>query len=280
MTTPESPSVFLSYAQESEMHKSWVRRLAEDLVKNGVNTFLDQWDLHFGDDIGKFMERSIKEARYIVLVCTPDYGKGTNDREGGVGYEQAVFVGNLLMSRQLDSRFIPILRSGEASEALPTYLQSRLFIDFRDDNVYANSLDQLVRHLFGAQAFKRPPLGEPKFLGSVDANNVVDAQRTSTPSPPRGWILVAGTGNAAALTAKAEQTSKALGVSLANAGYGIVTGGWPGVDDLTARAFARELAPGIEKSKFSLVAREAPGVVVELIKLLDDWTNCNARTSA
>ena len=32
-----------------------------------------------------------------------------------------------------------------------------------------------------------------------------------------------------------------LGEKLARGGYGLVTGGWPGVDELTARSFAREL---------------------------------------
>jgi hypothetical protein len=32
-----------------------------------------------------------------------------------------------------------------------------------------------------------------------------------------------------------------LGETLARSGYGLVTGGWPGVDELTARSFAREL---------------------------------------
>src|SRR5262249_17210086 len=107
MTAANTPHVFVSYSHESEAHKRWVRSLAEDLTKKGVKTTLDQWNLRVGDDIGKFMESSIETATHIVLVCTEASSRMANDREGGVGYEQAVFVGELLMSRvQLNSRFL------------------------------------------------------------------------------------------------------------------------------------------------------------------------------
>ena len=366
------PSVFLSYTHESDDHSEWVRRLAETLTKNGVETILDQWHLNLGDHVGLFMEQSLSKATHIVLVCTPAYAEKTNNRQGGVGYEQAVFVGNLLTSGKINSKLIPIIRSGEPSQALPTYLQSRLFLDFRDDDAYAYELDQLLRHLFGAPAFAPPELGKPKFSPSANSQGTgsKDASPGSVPSgPARGWILVAGTGNTDSLDKKLVQTCRALGNSLARSGYGIVTGGWRGVDEQTARCFARELLSsgvaledrliqivredwtphfaggqlvlvrrgeeewteqvkradavvliggvggtwktgsyalqfgrltlpladtggdaakfymhmqrnwkpellsGIERSRFSIVAREAPDVITDLIKLLDEWSS-------
>jgi hypothetical protein len=126
MTGDHPPRVFLSYSHESDHHRHWVRRLAEDLTKNGVETTLDQWHLHVGDDIGAFMEQSLEKATYIVLVCTETFAQKANERSGGVGYEQAVFVGELLMNRQLSPRFLPVLRSGDPSKGLPLYLRSRL----------------------------------------------------------------------------------------------------------------------------------------------------------
>jgi hypothetical protein len=156
MTGPEEPLVYLSYSHESDVHKQWVRHLAGDLVKNGVKTTLDQWHLHVGDDIGVFMEQSVKNSTYILLVCTEVFAEKANDRKGGVGYEQAVFVGALLMSRELGSRFLPILRSGDPSKALPLYLRSRLFVDFRDDGAYGQSFEQLLRRVLapGALVFR------------------------------------------------------------------------------------------------------------------------------
>jgi hypothetical protein len=98
---------------------------------------------------------------------------------------------------------------------------------------------------------------EAKFVG--EAEPVTD--RRETPAGiPQVWVLVAGTGarwqNVLArflrlvgftvpplleLDEKLQQTCIALGESLARTGYGVVTGGWRGVDELTSRSFAREL---------------------------------------
>ena len=246
MTTSHQPHVFLSYSHESDAHRQWVRHLAEDLTKNGVETTLDQWHLHVGDDIGAFMEQSLKKATHIVLVCTEMFAQKANDRSGGVGYEQAVFVGELLMSRELGSRFLPVLRSGDPSRALPLYLRSRAYVDFRDDRAYGKALEDLLRGIWGAPAFAPPQLGEAPAFACGDAR--VEAALKShsglaaAVSAPHAWVLVAGTGTTKRkLAEKLELTCVALGAALARAGYGIVTGGWPGVDDVTARSFAREL---------------------------------------
>jgi hypothetical protein len=377
MTNSDVPNVFLSYSRDSDDHKTWVRRLAEDLMKNGVETNLDQWHLKVGDDIGAFMEQSLK-ATYIALVCTEVFAQKANDRSGGVGYEQAVFVGQLLMDRELSSRFLPILRSGDPSRALPLYLRSRLYVDFRDDSAYGQALDQLVRRIFGAPEFTPPERGVPNFQKGRNKEEEARLNDSSQHAPsagsPRAWVLVAGTGTQK-LDEKLEKTCIALGTSLARSGYGIVTGGWPGVDEVTARSFAGEaernsipledrliqvvvedelelpafiagnlvlvrrgeeewtasvwraeavvliggiggtwttgeyglrfgrfvlpladtggdaknfywhmqrnwkpeFSPGIDKSKFQVVAREAPQVVAGLIELLDQWKGEHVR---
>jgi hypothetical protein len=380
MTMANGTQVFLSYSHDSEAHKDWVRHLAEDLTRNGVETTLDQWHLHVGDDVGAFMEQSCQKATYIVLVCTEMFASKANDRKGGVGYEQAVFVGQLLTSRELSSRFLPIIRSGEPSKSIPMYLQSRLFVDFRDDRTYGQALEQLLRRVFGKPAYAPPNLGAPpKFDGQGlvdDSGSEERLPQAIRVGPPKAYILVAGTGIRTGLKGLLNQnldeklvdTCTALGSSLARSGYGIVTGGWLGVDENTSRSFARELehlqipledrliqvvvedwipafpagnlvivqqgeeewtesvkradaviliggvggtwttgefglkfgrtvfpladtggdaakfymhmlrnwrpefVPGIDKSKFQIVGREAPGVVAALIKLLDEWT--------
>jgi TIR domain len=230
----ETPKVFVSYSHESEAHTRWVRRLAEDLTKKGVDTTLDHWHLHVGDDIGAFMEQSLSKATFVVLVCTEIFRAKSKQKRRRCWYEQALYVGEMLVARTIGSRFLPIIRSGVPSSALPLYLQSRLFVDFRDDSTYGDALDQLLRRICGNPAFTPPPLGKrehPQGAGS-----------------PRAWVLVAGTGSKwrklfkwRKLNDKLQQTCMVLGETLARSGYGLVTGGWPGVDELTARSFAREL---------------------------------------
>lgn len=56
------------------------------------------------------------------------------------------------------------------------------------------------------------------------------------------WILVVGSGGYSALSRDIETVSEVLGVALADSGYGLITGGWPGVDHITAEAFVRQLS--------------------------------------
>jgi len=54
------------------------------------------------------------------------------------------------------------------------------------------------------------------------------------------WVLVAGTGKQD-LPAEVNWTARAVGSRIARAGYGLVVGGWHGVDYVTAEAFSQEL---------------------------------------
>jgi predicted Rossmann-fold nucleotide-binding protein len=55
---------------------------------------------------------------------------------------------------------------------------------------------------------------------------------------PTVRVLVAGTGKSRAFTDAQRDTAQRLGVLLSQHRCGLVTGGWPGVDDVVARAFA------------------------------------------
>jgi len=57
------------------------------------------------------------------------------------------------------------------------------------------------------------------------------------PKSETRWILVAGSGKSR-IPARIVETSKRLGRELADAGFGLVSGGWPGVDHIISRAFA------------------------------------------
>lgn len=67
-------------------------------------------------------------------------------------------------------------------------------------------------------------------------------RRSSVNDGPWRWILVAGTGSkTGTLAARIQFACSALGQELARAGFGLITGGWPGVDELVAKGFAQEL---------------------------------------
>ena len=82
------PKCFISYSWDSESHKDWVRFFAEQLQKNGVFVYLDQWDIALGDDLPHYMETSIRDSDFVLLVCSPSFAQKANSGKGGVGYEQ------------------------------------------------------------------------------------------------------------------------------------------------------------------------------------------------
>jgi hypothetical protein len=52
------------------------------------------------------------------------------------------------------------------------------------------------------------------------------------------WVLIAGTGKSIGLSNIEEKLAEELGCLLAERGYGLVVGGWPGVDYVAASAYA------------------------------------------
>lgn len=55
------------------------------------------------------------------------------------------------------------------------------------------------------------------------------------------WVLVAGTGRQQGLAGAVSLLAEAFGRALAQQGFGLVVGGWPGVDYLVAQGFAQVL---------------------------------------
>jgi hypothetical protein len=146
-------TVFVSYTHESESHNVWVRRLA-----NGIEEFaefhvlFDGYDLHAGKDLTHFMERSLAADRVVVVITAAYVDKATK-RDGGVGYESSVISAELL-DDQLADRFVPVLREGLAR---PAFLRSKVYVDFRDDNLFEEALLELRAALLHLPTAQRPP---------------------------------------------------------------------------------------------------------------------------
>lgn len=167
----KTPTCFISYSWDSESHKEWVLSLARDLVSNGIDTRLDQWDVLLGDQLPRYMESSVRESDFVLLICTENFASKANAGEGGVGYESSIVTGQTFTDVGIDRKFIPVLREGEARTALPSYLKSKAFIDFRNDTRYAENLENLLRNLYGMPKIRKPSLGEkPFFLTTPDVS--------------------------------------------------------------------------------------------------------------
>src|SRR5271165_5715856 len=113
---PTHPTVFISYSWDDEAHKEWVRQLATKLRADGVDARLDHWHAVPGDQLPHFMEREIRENDFVIIVCTPNYRRKSNNRTGGVGYEGDIITGEVF-TKQNPLKFIHVLANGTWNDA-------------------------------------------------------------------------------------------------------------------------------------------------------------------
>lgn len=155
------PRVFVSYSHDSAAHKMWVLDFATTLRNRGVDAVIDQWDLKPGDDLPHFMETQLASVDYVIMVCSEKYVEKANAGEGGVGYEKMIMTSSLL-SRIDSAKVIPIIRQN-GGNARPTFLNTKLYVDFSKDSEQEYSLDELLRHLLNAPLYEKPEIGKNPF---------------------------------------------------------------------------------------------------------------------
>jgi len=176
--TLNPPRVFISYSHDSAEHKKWVLEFATTLRNRGVDAILDQWDLKPGADLPEFMEQSLMAADWAVMVCTKRYIQKANAGEGGVGYETMIMTASSL-KKISENKIIPIIRE-MGTPATPTFLATKLYIDFSKDSDIEFALDDLLRHLLNAPLYRKPKIGSDPFrpLDKIRPDPMVDGLRT------------------------------------------------------------------------------------------------------
>lgn len=161
-----TPKVFVSYSHDSQDHKKWVLDLATRLRSTGVDAILDQWELKPGDDLPHFMETHLANSDYVLMICSDRYVTKANSGIGGVGYEKMIVTADLM--RNIDSnKVIPIIRQ-RGTHNVPTFLKTKLFLDFSRDDDFEFSFDELIRTLHNSPLYEKPVVGNNPFTHIED----------------------------------------------------------------------------------------------------------------
>lgn len=155
------PKVFISYSHDTPEHKRWVLEFATTIRERGVDAILDQWELRPGDDLPHFMETYLDRAEYVLMICTNNYVEKANKGTGGVGYEKMIMTASLL-ARIDTNKVIPIIRQN-GTKNLPTFMGSKIYVDFSKDEDAEYSFDELMRTLLEAPLFEKPTIGANPF---------------------------------------------------------------------------------------------------------------------
>ncbi|MGW1966625.1 TIR domain-containing protein, partial [Streptomyces sp. NPDC001935] len=142
--------VFVSYAHED---KPWARKLAENLHRLGLDVWLDQWEIAGGELVASRLQDGLAKAGTVVAVVSRHWMDS-----GWCGEE---FAATVTAAVERGQRLIPVLL-GEV--ALPPFLASRLYVDFRhvaSPQQYEDLVGQVRRAVGGLSSGQRPERGGP-----------------------------------------------------------------------------------------------------------------------
>lgn len=142
------PVVFISYSWDSEAHKEWIKNFSEQLHYSGINVILDQNDLILGDPLSMFMEQSIANSDYVLIMCTPKYKEKADSRKGGVGYEESIITSDVLFN-QNHRKYITVLASGTWKTSTPIWANGKYGVDLTQKEMYNDEFQKLVHAIKG-----------------------------------------------------------------------------------------------------------------------------------
>ncbi len=135
--------VFISYSWDSKKHVQKINKLVTFLQENHI---MVEWDgnMPLGTRITTFMESSINSCEYVLFICTPEYKRKSDMREGGVGYESNIISGDLY-NKHNELKYIPVLFEGDWNISVPNWAKGKLGIDLRYDE--KNEYEKLLKFL-------------------------------------------------------------------------------------------------------------------------------------
>ena len=166
------PTVFISYSHDNAEHTEWILSLSKDLLENGVDVILDQYELSAGKEMTFFMERAVL-ADKILIILTPEYNSKATNRKGGVGFEYSIISQEYYDHGTSENKIIPVLRSGDKEQSCPTYLKTSIFRDMRVDEKYETKFFELIRIILDRPLIEKPLLGK---LPNLDGNTLPDLE--------------------------------------------------------------------------------------------------------
>ena len=120
--------VFISYSHDSDTHREFVRNLANDLRRNGLDCQIDQYVNGFPPEgWQRWMENQIEQADFVLIVCTPLYLQRYrgNDPDGGRGvtFEGVVISQTLYDHYYRNTKFIPVIPAQGSLDDVPLPLK-------------------------------------------------------------------------------------------------------------------------------------------------------------
>ncbi|MCY1046883.1 toll/interleukin-1 receptor domain-containing protein [Corallococcus sp. bb12-1] len=157
--------VFISYTHDSDDHKAHVIGLSDRLCNDGVDCSIDQYEVSPPEGWPAWMERMVREADYVLVVCTPTYlerYENRGDRAKGLGgrWEGANIRLELYEGSGFNTKFIPVVFDMRDAASRPQPLRGATYYDVSTEAGY----DQIYRHITEQHNRRKPAIGRIRTL--------------------------------------------------------------------------------------------------------------------
>ncbi len=107
------PRIFISYSHDDS---EWARSLAEALRKEGLDVWLDQWQVAVGESLPEALESGLRGSDAIVALISE-----RNARRPNLFFELGFALGE-------GKRVIPVISPGLEAGKIPYDLRSRRYL--------------------------------------------------------------------------------------------------------------------------------------------------------
>ncbi len=159
------PIVFISYSHDSPEHADRVLALSDHLRADGIDCILDQYIDSPPEGFPRWMDRQIRVADFVLMICTPTYsrrvmGEEKPDKGHGVAWESTLIYQYIYNEGTSNRRFIPVLLEGAPESAIPISWQG--VKHYRPTTT--DGYEELYRRLTEQPLTPKPALGTRRTL--------------------------------------------------------------------------------------------------------------------
>jgi hypothetical protein len=156
--------VFVSYSHDSDEHSGQVSEFSNKLREWGIDSRIDQYEPAPAEGWPTWMQRQIRAASFIIVICSKEYRKRfeakIRARGKGARFEGSILTTEIYESLGNNRRIIPVVLHDKDQKQIPTILRIYTFYNVGSDDGFEN----LYRHLTNQLKRSPAPLGQIRTL--------------------------------------------------------------------------------------------------------------------
>lgn len=157
--------VFISYSHDNVEHIQRVLDLSNKLRSEGIDCILDQYEVSPPEGWPRWMDKKIRVARFVLMICTESYYKRVMGEEEpgkghGVRWEGNLIYQHIYNAGTENTKFIPVVFDRLHRAYIPTPLQGATNYCVNTQEGY----DDLYCRLLNKPKAQKPKLGKLRPL--------------------------------------------------------------------------------------------------------------------